>query len=77
MKSELTTLQPKPSVFPKPMRNKDHKTVILATMQAADSLTGMVIWAADKSQIGEYSREWNAKLYIDLPSSECVIISSI
>ena len=76
MKSELTTVQPKANGFPKPMRRKDHSNVILATMQAGGSLTGMVVWAVDEAQIGEFSREYNSNDYIDLPRTECVILSN-
>ena len=78
MKSELTTVQPKPNGFPKLMRRKDHSMVIIATDQTNNSLTGTVVWVQKgcPSELGNYSKHWDAISFIDLPSSECVIISN-
>ena len=78
MKSELTTVQPKAKGFPKLMRTDNNSTVILATAQNQNSITGTVVFSHNNLilRILEVSEHWDAGIFIDLPSTECVILSN-
>lgn len=62
--------------FPKVMRNGAQTLVILATEQRGLNITGTAIWSIGKERIGNFHTDWNAADFIDLPQTECVVISN-
>lgn len=80
MKSELKlkTFEIEPSTYPKLMKHKDGSFVILATSQDGNSITGMVINTIDQclNKVGDYSVNWGAEYFTDLPRYESVILSN-
>jgi hypothetical protein len=78
MKSELTTVQPKANPFPKLMKHKEFGTIIAATYQAGNSITGTCVWVTPefKEHLLRYSETWGADKFKDLPRHECVILSN-